>query len=52
MYSWRKESFGKTDKFYSCVSEQCKNVTPFSFAIRPSLTLPERLPISSNHDEN
>jgi hypothetical protein len=34
------------------VSEQCKNVTALSFATGPSLNLAERLPLSSNHDEN
>jgi hypothetical protein len=52
IYSRRNEAFGKTQKFYSFVSEQCKNVTALGFATGPSLNLAERHPISSNHDEN
>jgi hypothetical protein len=52
MYSRRNEGFGKKHKFYSCVMEQWKNVTALGFATGPSLNLAERLPISSNHDEN
>ena len=52
MHSMRNEDFGKIHKFQSCESEQCKNVTALGFATRPSLSLSERLPISSIHDEN
>jgi hypothetical protein len=52
MYSRRNEAFGKTHKFLSCGSEHCKNVTALSIATGPSLNLAERLPISSNHNEN
>jgi len=45
------EAFGKIHKFESCESEQCKNVTALGFATAPSLDLPERLQIYSNHDE-
>jgi len=52
MYSRRNKAFGKTHKFYSCVSEQCNNITALGFTTGPSLNLAERLPIGSNHDEN
>jgi len=52
MYSRGNEAFGKTNKFYSCVSKQCGNDTALGFASGPSLNLAERHPISSNHDEN
>jgi len=52
MHSRCNEAFGKTHKFWSCESKQGKNVTVLGFATRPSLNLSERLPISSNHDEN
>jgi len=52
MYSRRIEAFSKTHQFYSCVSEQCNNITALGFATGPSLNLAERLPISLNHDEN
>jgi len=52
MHSWRNEAFGKIHKFWSCESEQCKNLTALGFATSPSLNLSKRLPIGSNHDEN
>jgi len=52
MHSRRNEAFGKIHKFLLCESEQCKNVTALGFATRPSLNSSERVPISSNHDEN
>jgi hypothetical protein len=52
MNSRRNESYGKINKFKSCESEQCKNVTVLGFAKGQSLNLSERQPISSNHNEN
>jgi len=52
LYRWRNESFGQKQNILSCEQEQWKNVTSLVFATGPSLNLSERLPISSNHDEN
>ena len=52
MYSRCNEVFGKINKFTSCESKPCKNVTALGFVMRPSLNLPARLPVCSNHDEN
>jgi len=52
MHSRNNEAFGTIHEFWSCESEQCKNVTALGFATGPSLNLTERLPISSNDDEN
>jgi hypothetical protein len=41
MYSRRNDAFGKIHKFYSCVSEQWKNVTALGYATGPSLNLAE-----------
>jgi hypothetical protein len=52
MYSRSNAGFGKTHKFYSCVSEQCNNITALGFATGLSVNLAKRVPISSNRDEN
>jgi hypothetical protein len=52
MYWRRNEASSNKQKFHSCVSEQCKNVSVLSCATGPSLNLEERVPISSNHHEN
>jgi hypothetical protein len=35
-----------------CESDQSKNVTALGFATEPNLNWSDRLPLSSNHDEN
>jgi len=52
MYSRRNESVGMIHHFSSCESEQCKIITPLSFATGLSLNQAERQPIKSNQDEN
>jgi hypothetical protein len=52
MYSGPKEALGKIHNCLSCECEQCKNGSVLGFATGPHLNVSERLPISSNHDEN
>jgi hypothetical protein len=52
MYSRCNEAFGKIPKVLLSESKLCKNVTVLGFTTGPSLNLPERRPISSNHNEN